>query len=164
MSELLIRASSALYDSADVLVNGKKENFSSNGRGSYELNIQADEQTEIQIVRRHELFSPAWLLWGLFFFIISCFGIFDVRYSKVAPLNCRFNVVCQGKGTIQFTPNIQKDGVGVLITNDNCTVDTLENSADTALLKKRIKILRIIKLVLWLALIATIAIVVAVKI
>lgn len=163
MSELLIRVSNALYNSADVLVNGKKENFANNSRGSYELSVPADSNVEIQIVRKHELTSPLWLLWGLLFFVISCFGIFDVRYPKTAPLSCRFNVACQGNGTVQFTPNIKKDGTGVVVANDNCVVDTLENSSDEMLIKKRRKTLTIIKLLLWLALIAAIVLFVIFK-
>ena len=162
MNGLLIRVSSALYNSADVLVNGKKENFVNNKRGSYELSVEYDA-AEIEIVRKHELLSPAWFLWGLLFFVISCFGIFDVRYPKTAPLICRFKVTTQGNGTVQFTPNIKKDGTGVVVANDNCFVETLENSSDEKLIKKRRKTLRIVKLLLWLALIATIVLLVIFK-
>lgn len=162
MNGLLIRISSVLYNSSEVLVNGKKENFVNNNRGSYELNVDGNT-AEIQIVRKHELLSPLWLVWGLLFFVISCFGIFDVRYSKLAPLSCRFNVACQGRGTVQFTPSAKKDGNAVLIANDNCTVETLENASDAVKLKKRRKTLNIIKLLLWLALIAVVVVVVITK-
>lgn len=162
MSELLIRVSTALYKTSDVLVNGKRENFVYNNRSSYELSVGADT-AEIEIVRKHELLSPAWLFWGLLFFIISCFGIFDVRYSKNAPINCRFNVTSQGNGIVQFNPHIKKDGTGVIVSNDNCFVETLENSSDEKLIKKRRKTLSIIKLLLWLALIATVVVLVIFK-
>lgn len=161
MNELLIRVSNALYNNAEVLVNGKKENFVSNNRGSFELAVSGDDNVEIEIVRKHELLSPAWFFWGLVFFIISCFGIFDVRYSKTAlPLICRFNVTSQGKGAVQINPSLKKDGTGVVVTNENCLVETLENSSDETLIKKRRKTLRIVKLLLWLALIATVVLLV----
>lgn len=162
MNDLLVRVSNVLYEQSEVLVNGKKENFVSNGRGSYELNINASGNDEIQIVRKHELTSPLWLLWGLLFFVISCFGIFDVRYSKAASLRCTINVVSQGGGKVQLTPNVSRDGAGVVIANSNCEVSVVENTSDSALLKKRLKTLRIIKLLLWLALIATIVVFVVV--
>lgn len=163
MNELLIRVSNALYNNAEVLVNGKKERFVSNNRGSFELAVSGDDNVEIEIVRKHELLSPAWFFWGLLFFIISCFGIFDVRYSKTAPLICRFNVTSQGKGTVQINPCVKKDGTGVVVTNENCFVETLENSSNETLVKKRRKTLRIVKLLLWLALIATVVLLVLFK-
>lgn len=160
MNELLIRIAGTMYKSTEVLVNGQKQNFVSNGRGSYELNIQADDQTEIQIKRNHELLSPAWLLWGLFFFVISCFGIFDVPYANTSALTCRVNVVVNGNGIIQFTNGKIKDGKAAVIESNNCVVEELENTLDNELIKKRRKKLRIIKLFMWLALIATIVLVV----
>lgn len=160
MNELLIRIAGSLYNSTEVLVNGQKEKFVSNGHGGYELNIQADDQTEIQIVRNHELLSPAWLLWGLFFFIISCFGIFDVPYSRTSALSCRVSVTANGSGAIQFTNGKIKDGKAAAIESSNCVVDEIENSLDLETIKKRRKKLRIIKLFMWLALIATIVLVV----
>lgn len=160
MNEVLIRVSGALYNNADVLVNGKREKFNSNGRGSYELKVETDNNTEIQIVRNHELLSPLWLLWGLLFFVISCFGIFDVPYSKKSALKCKVNVTPSAGGVVQFTPNNKKDGTAVLVESSNCVADVLENTMDDTLIKKRRKTLRIIKLLLWLALIATIILVV----
>lgn len=156
MNELLIRVSSVLYERSEVLVNGQKAEFANNGRGSYEANIQTSGSDEIQIVRNHELATPLWLLWGLFFFIISCFGIFDVGYSKAAPLRCVINVTTTGSGKVQLTPNVSYDGTGVVIANSDCEVSVVENMSDNALIKKRLKTLRIIKLLLWAALIATI--------
>lgn len=160
MNELLIRIAGSLYNSTEVSVNGRKEKFVGNGHGGYELNIQADGQTEIQIVRNHELLSPAWLLWGLFFFVLSCFGIFDVPYARTSALSCRVNVTANGSGTIQFTNGKIKDGKAAAIESSNCVVDEIENSLDFELIKKRRKKLRIIKLFMWLALIATIVLVV----
>lgn len=154
MNELLIRVTGSLYHSSEVIVNGQKEKLVSNGHGSYELSVAADEQNEIQIVRNHELLSPAWLLWGLFFFVISCFGIFDVPYAKTPSLCCRVNV--NGGGVVQFSPCPKKDGKAAKIECSDCVVDELENSSKTELVKKRLKKLRIIKLFMWLALIATV--------
>lgn len=160
MNEILIRISSVLYNNSSVLVNGKREKFNPNGRGSYELNVQADDSTEIQIVRRHELLSPMWLFWGLLFFIISCFGIFDVPYSKKSALSCKVKVSPSAGGVVQFTPNNKKDGTAVLVETSNCAVDVLENTLDDTIIKKRRKALRIIKLLLWLALIVAIILIV----
>ena len=108
MNEMLIRVSSALYNKSEVTVNGKKEKFVSNGRGSYELKISANENVEIQIKRRHELNSPAWLFWGLLFFIISCFGIFDVPYGKRGAMSFRANVIPNGHARCSLTPTSKK--------------------------------------------------------
>lgn len=160
MNELLIRVSSVLYERSEILINGEKAQFTSNGRGSYEANVQSNGTDEIRIVRNHELASPLWLLWGLLFFIVSCFGIFDVRYSKAASLRCAINVTSSGGGKLQLTPNVSYDGTGVVINNSDCEVTVTENVSDAALIKKRQKKLRIIKLLLWVALIATIVAVV----
>lgn len=163
MSKLLVRVSDALYNSSDVLINGNKEKFTSNGRGSLEFNLESDDNVEIQIKRNHELLSPLWLVWGLLFFVISCFGIFDVPYSRRAPLTCVVNVIPGGDSVVQFMPNPNKDGTAVSIENHNCEVEVAANSLDDKLMKKRRKTLRIIKLLLWLALIATVVVVVVTK-
>lgn len=160
MNELLIRVSSALHNFSDVTVNGEKKKFVNNGRGSYELKLSTDENVEIQLERKHELLSPLWLLWGLLFFVISCFGIFDIPYAKRGALCCRVNVIPNGNGAVQFNPSVKKDGSAVVITNSDCNVEELENSLNYALIKKRLRTLRIIKLLLWLALIATIILIV----
>lgn len=160
MSKVLIRMSEALYNGADVLINGKREKFTANGRGSRELSLDMDGNTEIQIKSNHELLSPLWLVWGLLFFVISCFGIFDVPYSKKAPMTCIVNVSPVEGGVVQFMPCLKKDGTAVTIESHNCGVEVLVNSMEDNLLKKRRKTLRIIKLLMWLALIVTVVLVV----
>lgn len=157
MSEMIIRISSTLYEGGKVTVNGQEEDFSRNKRGSYELNLTTDENVEIQIERKHELLSPAWLLWGLFFFVISCFGIFDVPYAKRGAALCKVNVIPNGNGSVQFNPIIKGDKA-VNVIASNCTVEELENSSSESLIKKRRKTLRIIKLLLWVALIAAVVV------
>ena len=155
MSQMLIRISSAVYDGSEVTVNGQKESFVKNSRGSYELKLSSDENVEIQIERKHELLSPTWLLWGLIFFVISCFGIFDVPYAKRGAVTCKVKVLSNGNGTVHFNL-LNKGGKAVNVVTNDCVVEELENSSNDALLKKRRKTLRIIKLLLWVALIATI--------
>lgn len=159
MNELLIRISSTLYECSKVTVNGLEEDFVRNKRGSYELKVVSDKNVEIQVERKHELLSPAWLFWGLFFFVISCFGIFDVRYATRGAVDCKVNVTAHGNGTVQLNPIIKGDKAVNVIAND-CVVEELENSSSEALLKKRRKTLRIIKLLSWAALIAAIVLIV----
>lgn len=160
MSKLTVRVSDALYDSSEVLVNGQKEKFTKNGRGGYELVCADCGETEIQITRKHELTSNLWLLWSMLFFVISCFGIFDVRYGNVPSLRCKVKVSPTEDCALRFTPGFKKNGEGVIIAQDKCEAEILENSSDAALIKKRRKILRLIKIMLWLALIAAIVLVV----
>lgn len=162
MNELLIRISSALYEGGKVTVNGEKKDLEKNKRGSYEMKLTTDENVEIQIEQKHELLSPLWLLWGLFFFVISCFGIFDVPYAKRGAVKCKVNVVSNGNGVVQFNPIIKGDKA-VNVVGTDCIVEEVENSSSDALIKKRRKALRIIKLLLWLALIAIIIAVVVLK-
>lgn len=160
MSEVLVRVSSALYNDSEVTINGRREKFTANGRGSYELSFQTDETTEIKITRRHELASPMWLLWSLFFFVISLFGIFDVPYSKKSAICCTVNVSPNGGGLVQITPNIKRDGGAVFVQSDNCGVELTDNSPDDKTIKKRLKTLRIIKALAWVALIVVVVLVV----
>lgn len=159
MNDLLIRISGTFYDNAEITVNGQKQSFTNNGKGSYELTVNADESVEITIERRHELSSSLWLLWGLLYFVISCFGIFDVPYSKRMPLIFKASITSEGGGVAQFNPSIKKDGKAVAVACKNCVVEEKENSLNEALVKKRRKTLTVIKLLLWLALIAVVAVI-----
>lgn len=163
MSEVLVRVSSSLYKTAEVLVNGQREKFTKNGHGGYELSVDIDDGAEIVIRRNHELLSPLWLLWGMLFFVISCFGIFDVPYSKKATLMCRVRVFANSGGVIQFTPGSKKSNKPVLVESFECTVDELENTSEIALIKKRRKTLGWLKFFCWLALIAALIAIVFLK-
>ncbi len=39
-------------------------------------------QAEVVIYQSHPYTGKHWLLWNLFYFIVSLFGLFDVRYNK----------------------------------------------------------------------------------
>lgn len=160
MGELLIRVSDALYKSSDVFINGSKVKFNDNGRGSHEINLQVNGQTEIYIRRNHELLSSLWWLWGLLFFVISCFGIFDIPYTRTSPIDCKVSVIVNGSGFIQFTPWPHKDGRAAYIECNNCGVYEVVNFANFELIKKRRKMLSLIKFFIWLALIAAIVLIV----
>lgn len=158
MNQLLIKISKTLYDKSEVLVNGQKEKFADNKRGSYELSVPAENNVEIQITRRHELATPLWWLWGLLFFVISCFGIFDVPYAKQGELFFKANVTSSGSGAVQLNPVVKRNGKGVIVVCDNCFVYEEDNRTDDKTVKKRRKVLTVIKLLLWLALIAAVVV------
>ena len=51
------------------------------------------DKAEVIIYRTHHYVGKGWFIWNLLYFIVSIFGIFDVRQNKkFLVADCRFNV------------------------------------------------------------------------
>ena len=73
------------YASKDTmfLVDGQKVKFKNNKFGNRIFEYQTDKDyATITINRFLEINSKLWLFWQLLFFVISIFGIFDMRHAK----------------------------------------------------------------------------------
>lgn len=136
----------------DVEVKPQKD------KGGHNIySIKTDKQKiDVTLYKYLEVNSPFYIFWQIFFFIISLFGVFNKRLEK----NC---VVLKYHATI----NLENDTTVIARINTNYKEQTALSLETTAQVvehenqrmidkqaKKRLKILKVIKICLWLALIA----------
>ena len=63
-----------------ITVNGKFVKFEKTEKKTYTCNVETiDDKCEVMVYQPHKYTGKHWLLWNLMFFIISLFGLFDIR-------------------------------------------------------------------------------------
>ncbi len=158
MNKLFLSVSN-LPAHTDIFLDGKyfkpKKVKSQNPVIEYET---LNSTVELTIKRYSHLNTRLWVLQEIIFFLISIFGIFDMRYGKFfykANLKVVFDVSAETTAKIKFNAPLSNRPV-INCTSEN-KVSQLENVFEIDNnLKKKHKILKIIK---WL--IVVVAIVVA---
>lgn len=94
MNKLTVKLNGYASKDTMFLVDGQKVKFKNNRFGNKEFVYQTEKsKVNITINRFLEINSKFWLLWQLLFFVISIFGIFDMRSSRgYFVVDCEMNV------------------------------------------------------------------------
>lgn len=83
MKELRIKVTGIRKQNPLFFIDGKEVAFKKNQFGSYDHTVRTEaDSVNIKIKTLLELSSRWWFAAGIFFFIISIFGIFDYRFPK----------------------------------------------------------------------------------
>lgn len=117
------------------------------------------EEAEIEIYKISELNGRLWFLSAIFFFVISCFGIFNSRYDKRC-ISVRYKAIVRlGQNTdLRLEFNRFAEGQPALSCFCDSSAEERENCFFTdKQAKKRFKLLTVVEVFLWLALIAVVA-------
>ena len=146
----------------NVYVDGKVLKYKKDNFGNLTTNYSTQKDVvTIEIKKIYDINGPLWFLTSLFFFFISIFGIFDLKPNKrcisiVSIIKVKVNESCSLK--IKFKSRTQLE-TAFELESENCEV--LEESGNNYYIdevaKKRYKIMRIVKISLWIALIAILA-------
>ncbi len=166
MKKLKIKLTGAYDKVVRVRVNGDEVRFKRNNFGS--LEAEADLQNDIaqiEVYKYNEIMGAYWLLAGIFFFIISVFGILSPCYDRrCIAYDCKFAVKPKddiGNVMLSFyTPKKHEtDGCACDITSD-CEVDVHSNRMYVdPVARRRIKIATAVKLFIFAASVAATVIV-----
>lgn len=159
MKNLTIKISGAGKQNNLIFIDDKEVKLKKNSFGSYDHTVQTEKDTvNIKIKSLLEINSKMWFLTNIFFFIISVFGIFDIRLpKKCLAVSFEENVKLHGEQneiTIALlTQNADKPCATV---KSECEVEEVKNICvqDAVALKRR-KTLKTTKILLWVALIIT---------
>lgn len=94
MKQVNIKIKGASKINPIFLVDGKKVKFKKNNYGSYEANVETENnKLEIELYRYLEISGRLWWLMSIVFFVISLFGILDsVKEKDCMVLNCKWVV------------------------------------------------------------------------
>ena len=67
----------------NVTINGKVQSLQSVARNTYRATFQTESDTaEVVLYETHQYTGKLWFLKWLFFYIISVFGIFDIKQNR----------------------------------------------------------------------------------
>ena len=159
MKKLNLKITNNTNLDAYFLINGKKPKFKKNQYGNYISVIETEsDQVEIKIYEWNEYKSGLWLITSVIYFIVSIFGILDIKQDKrFRSIDCNFKIKLEDEeNNLKLTYNAFKDNDIAIVHEGDCEVEVLNNKyyIDEQS-KKRYKTVRLIKLfVMILAVIA----------
>lgn len=132
------------------LIFPKRNNF---GNYTYTLKTNSDK-VNLKIINVHELEGKLWFILSYLFFLISLLGIFDKKIDKSCKkvqYESTIDLIENSELTIEF-PRLSKTSTETIISKGNVNEEVITNNfyIDNKL-KKRIKILKIAKILTWIA-------------
>lgn len=148
-----------------ITLDGKKIKFKKNSFGNFEAKADVRDGARLKLTCWDTILSPMWLLWEMLYFVISVFGIFDLRNDKIKR-SFEFEAVLHptagdSKATVTVIRS-QGEGSPAAELECNFEAEVVENRyTGYELIKKRRIIALVIKVAAWLALIASAIAVVA---
>ena len=150
---------------AILSVDGKTVKAKHNEFGGQTANIQTENSSiKIHVESLLELQSPLWFFTNIFFFLISFFGIFDIKPTKnftVVDYDATFTLV-DGENNIALT--IDSNKAQKVLAETICQVEEHQNKLEIDKnLKKRKRILTISKILTFIITIAIILTIILIK-
>lgn len=156
MSRIKLSIKGAAGVSPLATIDDQKVKLRKNSFGNLEGNFEATEGSVLKIYTWEIISSPLWLLWEFVFFVVSVFGIFDWGRGKYLR-EIAFEVVLHPRGDDTIVATILREkGEGSPALGLSCATETeiRENEyVNTAILKKRRKIVNWLRFIAWLCII-----------
>lgn len=150
MRELNIRLKGATLINPTIVVDRKRVRVKKNKFGTYEATHNAENsRVEVCVYKYLEINSPLWLIIGIFFYIISIFGILDpIREKKPIVLESKFivDLGSETNGKLELSINLANKYGRAMEYSSNCALQEIKNiSREDERAKKRLKILKVVK-------------------
>lgn len=137
--------------------------------GTKVYTIETDKnELDIEIYTWYELESKYWLPVSLFFFIISCFGIFDIKqknFFKSLKYKGKIKLTEETNQHLKLTFTTIRESQKAFFSEGNCTIEDNESNQYffNQELQNRSKLLKKIKRFTWIGLIILIIIIFIMK-
>lgn len=144
----------------NMQINGKKCKFTVNEDKTRTCFVEAD-RADIVICKTHFYTGKAWFWWSLLYYIISIFGIFDLRQNKRCQvIDCRFEVNLEkDKKVILKIQNFEDGGAFAEIESEE-TINLINNTQYfDKVAQKRIKKMKKAKFAISFLTIITVALI-----
>lgn len=159
MAKLDIRIAGGQTHNFRVTADGAPVHMKRNRYGNLVGTVRTDNpRVRVQIETVNELSSPLWLIASVFFFLISIFGIFDVRHTHDKNGRVRragfLLDLNNAENDVRFGVAPFREGEAAFVPEGNVSATAEENVAFTdASLRRRAKTVLVVKILLWIALI-----------
>ena len=162
MNRLFLKLINVMNVSPTILVDNKRVKPMKNEFGSYGINYETEkEEVEIKIYKYLEVNGRLWFLMHMIFFVISIFGLLDYRLDKrCTVIDCKLKIKVNENTNAELRFNSFADSGEAYELKTDAEYEEISNRyfVDKRA-QKRLKILKITKLICWLALVATILVV-----
>lgn len=149
-----------------VSIDDKPVKVKNNKFGNIECQYQTEnEKVNIKVYRALDVGGVLWFITQLFFFVISIFGIFDIRRKEkciVVDFEAEVYLKEENKITLQFNPP-QENEKAINVETDLTSKEISNNYYVDTKAKKTLKCLKITKIFLAVASIITAIVVMIIK-
>ena len=137
-----------------VTVNGKFVKFKKEKMNKHSASVEVKgDRAEVVLYRSHHYAGKGWFFWNFIYFIISVFGIFDIRKDKKClVMDARFSVDASSDASLTLTRNKIIGQGKVVDVETSANYEELSNvqfyDADAIKRRLKMKIFKIIFIVL----------------
>jgi len=148
-----------------IVVDGKYVKLKKNKEKTYSCSVETDKkQVEVVIYKTHNYFGKNWFWWNLLYFVISVFGLFDVRADKKClVLDGSFNISTEQDTKVIFRRLDFEEGARFVEVETSSEVEELSNTQyydkEAKARHKKMKKFKIATTIIFLALIITLIVV-----
>lgn len=166
MNNVNLKVTGGIGLNPNVIIDNNPVKLKKNKYGSLDGNYQTENsEIELKVCRYLELSGKLWLLMSMVFFIISIFGIFNPPYDrKCIQIDYLCKIKLKETNDIKIKINTQNAGDKAIEVESDCEIEEITNSFQIdKVAKKRLVIVRIIEVALWVALVGVIIFLLAKK-
>lgn len=110
-----------------LTIDGKRAKAVKGKPSSYVIETEKDS-CEVAIYKSHFYAGKNWFWWNLLYFVISIFGLFDIKQDKkFTVVDVKLNIDATTDGKIVLTRNEFVDGGKVLSWETSSSVEEVSN-------------------------------------
>lgn len=145
------------FKNPTIKIDGKEIKFKKQKNGEYAATYETEnDSVELTVNKVHEASGALWFLWAFFFFVIGFFGIFDPRYDyRCRAIDYRLKLDLKEETNLKLHFIKFAEGGRAIDCVRDCPAEEITNNYYTDMqAKKKLKIFKIIKPFVWLAIIA----------
>lgn len=154
MKQLKIKFINPRYHNAVVFLDGKQVKFSKVKDGVCEATVNVEKpRANLSVLTYNELISPLWWFFSLIFYLISVFGLFDpIKVKSAVTINYSSTIdLSEEQPFITIKTNRIKVGDSAITISGNAkNYDENNVFVLDKTLQKRIKILRVLKIFIFI--------------
>lgn len=166
MNNVNLKVTGGIGLNPNVIIDNNPVKLKKNKYGSLDGNYQTENsEIELKVCRYLELSGKLWLLMSMVFFIISIFGIFNPPYDrKCIQIDYLCKIKLKETNDIKIKINTQNAGDKAIEVESDCEIEEITNAFQIdKVAKKRLVIVRIIEVALWVALVGVVIFLLAKK-
>ena len=166
MNNVNLKVTGGIGLNPNVIIDNNPVKLKKNKYGSLDGNYQTENsEIELKVCRYLELSGKLWLLMSMVFFIISIFGIFNPPYDrKCIQIDYLCKIKLKETNDIKIKINTQNAGDKAIEVESDCEIEEITNAFQIdKVAKKRLVIVRILEVALWVALVGVIIFLLAKK-
>ena len=142
----------------EMTINGEQVKFVRSEKGKRKVVLEdVEDRAEIVIYKTHRYAGKAWLLWNLFCYLISIFGIFDLRHEGAyRVVECVMTIDVPKDTFVAVQVNKYQDGIKLLevTTEDTIYQETLNRQYKDKEAYKRHNTMKKVKIGTFFAVVA----------